>query len=65
MKIISSYKVKIKDYNNILFDIYSPFFIDNDITVFENCDIVKSTSRFNYAFDLSNDGFGLVTKKFY
>lgn len=54
-----------KDYNNILFDIYSPFFIDNDITVFENCDIVKSTSRFNYAFDLSNDGFGLVTKKFY
>ena len=53
-----------KEYNNILFDIYSPFFVDNDIYVFENCDIVKSTARFNYAFDLSNDGFGLITKEF-
>ena len=32
--------------------------------VLKNGDIVKSTARFNYAFDLSNDGFGLITKEF-
>ena len=54
-----------KDYNNILFDIYSPTFIDNDIEVLENPDVVKSTSRFEYAFDISGDGFGIITRKFY
>lgn len=53
-----------KDYNNILFDIYSPTFVDNDIEVFENPDIVKSTSRFEYAFDIVQDGFGIITRKF-
>lgn len=52
------------DYNNILFDIYSPFYCDNDIIVFNNPDIVKSTSRFEYAFDISNDGFGIITIDF-
>lgn len=52
------------DYNNILFDIYSPFYKDNDIIVFSNPDIVKETSRFEYAFDISNDGFGIITNEF-
>ena len=52
------------DYGNILFDIYSPFYCDNDIIVFNNPDIVKYTSRFEYAFDIANDGFGLITKEF-
>lgn len=52
------------DYSNILFDIYSPFYCDNDIIVFNNPDIVKYTSRFEYAFDIANDGFGLITKEF-
>lgn len=51
-------------YNNILFDIYSPFYQDNDIIVFNNVDIVKENSRFEYAFDLSNDGFGIITNNF-
>ena len=54
-----------KDYNNILFDIYSPTFIDNDIEVFENPDVVKSTSRFEYSFDIAGDEFGIKTRKFY
>ena len=53
-----------KDYNNILFDIYSPTFVDNDIEVFENHNIVKSTSRFEYAFDIVQDGFGIKTRNF-
>ena len=52
------------DYNNILFDIYSPFYNDNDIIVFNNPDIVKKTSRFEYAFDICNDGFGIITTEF-
>ena len=53
-----------KDYNNILFDIYSPVFVDNDIEVFENPNIVKTTSRFEYAFDIVQDGFGIKTRNF-
>ena len=53
-----------KDYNNILFDIYSPVFVDNDIEVFENPNAVKSTSRFEYAFDIVQDGFGIKTVNF-
>ena len=53
-----------KDYNNILFDIYSPTFVDNDIEVFENPNIVKTTSRFEYAFDIVQDGFGIKTVNF-
>ena len=53
-----------KDYNNILFDIYSPTFVDNDIEVFENHSVVKSTSRFEYAFDIVQDGFGIKTRNF-
>lgn len=53
-----------KDYNNILFDIYSPVFVDNDIEVFENHNAVKSTSRFEYAFDIVQDGFGIKTVNF-
>ena len=53
-----------KDYNNILFDIYSPIFVDNDIEVFENHNIVKSTSRFEFAFDIVQDGFGIKTVNF-
>ena len=51
------------EYGNILFDIYSPFYCDNDIMVFNNSNIVKETSRFNYAFDIANDGFGIITKE--
>ena len=54
-----------KDYNNILFDIYSPVFIDNDIEIFENPNLVKLTSRFEYAFDIVRDGFGIKTSKFF
>ena len=54
-----------KDYNNILFDIYSPTYVDNDITVFESHDNVKATSRFEYAFDVAMDGFGIITREFY
>lgn len=54
-----------KDYGNILFTIYSPTFIDNDIEVFENADVVSSTSKFEYAFDIAEDGFGIITRKFY
>ena len=53
-----------KDYNNILFDIYSPTFVDNDIEVFENPNIVKTTSRFEFAFDIVQDGFGIKTVNF-
>ena len=53
-----------KKNNNILFDIYSPTFADNDIEVFENPSVVKSTSRFQYAFDISYDGFGIKTRNF-
>ena len=53
-----------KDYNNILFDIYSPTFVDNDIEVFENHNTVKSASRFAYAFDIVKDGFGIKTRNF-
>ena len=53
-----------RDYNNILFDIYSPTFVDNDIEVFENPNIVKTTSRFEFAFDIVNDGFGIKTRNF-
>ena len=53
-----------KDYNNILLDIYSPAFIDNDIEVFENPNIVKTTSRFEFAFDIVQDGFGIKTVNF-
>lgn len=53
-----------KDYNNILFDIYSPAFVDNDIEVFENPNIVKTTSRFEFAFDIVQDGFGIKTVNF-
>ena len=53
-----------KNYNNILFDIYSPTFVDNDIEVFENHNVVKSTSRFEYAFDIVQDGFGIKTVNF-
>ena len=53
-----------KNYNNILFDIYSPTFVDNDIEVFENHSVVKSTSRFEYAFDIVQDGFGIKTRNF-
>ena len=54
-----------KDYNNILLDIYSPTYVDNDITVFESHDNVKATSRFEYAFDVAMDGFGIITREFY
>ena len=53
-----------RNYNSILFDIYSPAFIDNDIEVLENPEIVKTASRFEYAFDIVEDGFGIITRKF-
>lgn len=48
-------------YNQIGFDLYSPYYQDSDIIVSSHPDIVKRDRNFVYDFDFNNLNYGLIT----